>query len=264
MGLKVHLFALTLFMAFIILPGLLVMNAVPSAWLGDLSEPLRLLALEYTAPVYGVVHVPSALFIGASGILMLMSPTPTMERPQKKVIRRATAELKLLISGQTGGNVYQAAWAAALREPYVRDVIEGFLVSGSASYLKTIVEDRLRTARTRLQNTSGHLAHIAGALPMFGMLGTIAGLMFMFGDTGGPDVAGNEINQKFAGMATALLTTLYATGATAFFIKPWYQSVEARIEEFDHDRDEFLSVAGKAMRSMDTGRLRAARPVELS
>ena len=263
MGLRVHLFAFALFLALIILPGLMVMNVWPPSWLGPFDEPLRTLALEYSVPAYGILHWPSLLFIVGSGILMAFWPRPYMANSEIKSIRNATDELRLLTSNAASGNVYQAAWKSAARERYVMDVIEGFLVSGSETYLKTIVEDQLRNARTKLQNTSGHLAHVAGALPMFGMLGTIAGLMFMFGGSGGPDVAGNEINQKFAGMATALLTTLYATGATAFFIKPWYQSVEARIEEFDHDRDELLSVAGKVMRSLDTGRLRAARPADM-
>jgi flagellar motor component MotA len=61
-----------------------------------------------------------------------------------------------------------------------------------------------------------------GALmPLLGMIGTITGLMFICSadQTLGGDIE-DSFNHKFAGMGTALLTTLYSTLFTAMWFKP--------------------------------------------
>jgi len=77
---------------------------------------------------------------------------------------------------------------------------------------------------------------MAGLMPLLGMIGTITGLMFIFAadQTLGGNVEDN-FNHKFAGMGTALLTTLYATLLTAMWFKPRQAALVDDLSSFQKD-----------------------------
>ncbi len=84
-----------------------------------------------------------------------------------------------------------------------------------------IIEDIMRTemeaVRTRHKNGRGVVDQMGRFAPAFGMIGTLIGLVIMLGDMS-PDTIG-------AGMAVALLTTLYGAIVSNLFFLPFAEKL---------------------------------------
>jgi len=84
-----------------------------------------------------------------------------------------------------------------------------------------VIEDIMRTemeaVRTRHKNGRGVVEQMGRFAPAFGMIGTLIGLVIMLGDMS-PDTIG-------AGMAVALLTTLYGAIVSNLFFLPFAEKL---------------------------------------
>lgn len=91
-----------------------------------------------------------------------------------------------------------------IEESFLRTGLQFVLDGVEKDTLLKILNDQLRSAERRLDKSVKILACMAEYAPAFGMIGTVIGLVLMLQNIQDPDALG-------AGLAVALLTTLYGT-----------------------------------------------------
>jgi len=89
-------------------------------------------------------------------------------------------------------------------EPFLRAGLQYVLDGVNKDTLLKILDDQLSSAERSLKKSVGILSAMADYSPAFGMIGTVIGLILMLQNIQDPESLG-------AGLAVALLTTLYGT-----------------------------------------------------
>jgi flagellar motor component MotA len=219
-------------------------------------------------PYGGVFHLPSMIFIGGSALVLLM---------QAFISRAFTGQAA--ITAINGGTLFggyrktikecqeQRTMLDKFDSLHGQNPLEGFTFLHSCMKYNRLVsslvgilrrggrEEDVETAyelytsplfETGVKEKQ-HLDQVAIILPMLGMIGTIAGLMYMFSAPTDAD----DFASKFAGLATALLTTLYATLITVVLVKPKAQDVQSKLTTLGFELERSVGRAKLAYHFVD-------------
>lgn len=119
-----------------------------------------------------------------------------------------------------------------LEEP-IKEIEDDFLKRGlqlavdgmDADYIRTALEAELEAIEERHGANHGMIGKLSALAPAFGMLGTVVGLIIMLGDLGG------DASDLGAGMATALITTLYGSFFQNLFFDPLAENLKKKTAE---------------------------------
>lgn len=93
---------------------------------------------------------------------------------------------------------------AEIEEPFLRTGLQYILDGVEKEPLLNILSDQLKSTERKLDQSAKILASMGEYSPAFGMIGTVIGLILMLQNIQNPEALG-------AGLAVALLTTLYGT-----------------------------------------------------
>ena len=165
---------------------------------------------------FGALIGPSSLVlvvVGALGVSLSGFDIPDLKALPKAIVKSFTAKLE--DSDDTIDVLMRFAEIARkdgflALEDKLKDVDDPFLVAGlqqvvdgaDAEAVREILEVELDSLETRHQNLIDFVKALGGYAPTMGMIGTVIGLINMLGNLSDPSQLG-------AGMAVALLTTLY-------------------------------------------------------
>ena len=195
------------------------------------------------APHLGVIHLPSLLFIGLSLLVYWREAEKEAKKSRPATIDAAgVSEARTRLShvlhrgdGETGSATPDLMLERFLqlsedKSPLVRVIDQAVRLGHGGEALASAVASKLRDLTHFHHLQSRYWTQVASTLPLLGMTGTIAGLLFMFssGDAGG-DRAG-----QLAGLGIALLTTLYASLLTVLVVKPLANSHGQQVDIITH------------------------------
>lgn len=217
-----NLLVLALFLLFVIAPGLFP-DAFPD-WA--------------TSTHFGVVHVPSLLFIvGAFFCYVIQNSLSQVvyqfEQRKKGIMPRTINLARKELERTTALKDNKEAMLRALVSLDARNPLVGAVLACVANgYGADVVR---RSIDKLTEDLTHHFEHrvrfwnqLSAVLPLLGMTGTIAGLMFMFKAGVGQD------SVNLSALSTALLTTLYASLITVLFSKMLFKINSDRLSQIRH------------------------------
>ncbi len=193
---------------------------------GKASE-LLIAGIDFNKLYLGVIHIPSAIFIFGSLILLWISKSrdedkvSTLERNISKNFKEADE----LISLQSYEVEDLKKLFSNKKNSYLQELKYLISIGTSEKELDMIIDKYTLKIYIAYEKLKNDYDYIAAILPMLGMIGTIAGLLQMFGSPtgiGGED----DFASKFSGLSVALATTLYASLLTVLLVKPASRRVE--------------------------------------
>lgn len=187
------------------------------------------------APTYGILHWPSFWFIVGAWFLLNRRARAAMSGPAPEYFAqqlKADHSQLLAVEAQLISQRTEALcrWVKLAEDSeLVQRLTQIIRRGGSEDDIKLAADLHLGPYMQRLAALRHELTAMVGGLPMLGMVGTIAGLMFMFSSHGSAE----DFAAKFSGLATALLTTLYASLLTVLVVKP-------KLTQLAHVEDDLL------------------------
>lgn len=165
-----------------------------------------------------VVSGALLFYVAGSELLKLLLSSITIFFSSRHLIRNATylqdtlAELRRFLhlkKDQSGwvkvGPIEPGAKAKLPDNPLVRDVQSCLKRDKGLEYTRYVAHNYYVDCRELYDHFHSHLSFVAGAMPLFGLIGTIVGLIGMF-DSLGSDVSVEVLSPQ---LALALKTTLY-------------------------------------------------------
>lgn len=111
-----------------------------------------------------------------------------------------------------------------------------------ADAINLICTQFIEASARRSVYLSRYWAQVSATLPLLGMTGTIAGLLFMFSEGSDSGDKGSQL----AGLAVALLTTLYASLITVLIAKPMAKQEADHVDNILND-GKHLSIYGQQL-----------------
>jgi biopolymer transport protein ExbB/TolQ len=192
---------------------------------------------QWNQPSYGVLHIPSLVFIGLSYLVLarVASITP---KSQIDVFFSQVSDVETFFNKafqdtnrvtdntELYRNFDITRKASDLKARMLQLIYHGGSDADVTRLLEIESSQYRQSAAAKIKNTG----FAATLLPLLGMAGTITGLMFIFsGDLQAAGSAEESFNQKFAGMGIALLTTLYATILTSLLAKPSQHGQQSKL-----------------------------------
>ncbi len=180
---------------------------------------------QYLQLMYGVVHIPSLIFIGASAFILFVFLKNNLKK-NIKLEKELSDAIKITDDDEIikSGNSF---W---------KTVVDLIKHGGMEEDIELAVEKKVNNIVLYYEKEMAKFNYIAVILPMLGMLGTITGLLQMFAVSNGID----NIAEKMVGLSVALATTLYATLVVILYVKPVYKKLEERLMELDHMKHDFI------------------------
>jgi biopolymer transport protein ExbB/TolQ len=144
--------------------------------------------------------------------------TPTKTRGLNiEALREAERSLRAVQNRDSDKNVLLRAFRDLdPRNPLLARIKEAISGGQGEKALHEETQTHARELIYRFSTLSRYWAQVSSTLPLLGMTGTIAGLLFMFNSGGG---ISDEKSTQLAGLGVALLTTLYASLATVLVCK---------------------------------------------
>jgi len=180
---------------------------------------------EYLQLMYGVVHIPSLIYIGVSAFILCIFLKNNVKK-NLKLEKELSEAIKITDDNEIikSGNSF---W---------KTVVDLIRHGGMEEDIELAVERKINNIVLYYEKEMAKYNYIAVILPMLGMLGTITGLLQMFAVSNGID----NIAEKMVGLSVALATTLYATLIVILYVKPKYKKLEEKLMELDHMKHDFV------------------------
>ena len=185
--------------------------------------------LDINKLYFGVGHIPSAIFILGSLFLLFISKSRDEDDVNKtqKSIDKEFKQADELINQER----YELEDLKKLfnnKNKYLEKLKYIISIGSSEKEIEMMIDLYTLDIYIAYEKLKNDYDYISMVLPMLGMIGTIAGLLQMFGspsNIGGED----DFSAKFAGLSVALATTLYASLLTVLVVKPSSREVDRLI-----------------------------------
>lgn len=166
-----------------------------------------------------LVRYPLANVLGLTGIVMktifVKAPAPLIESERLVDFAKIARKEGLLALENK---------IIDLRDPFLAKGVQLLVDGTDADGLRAILEKEIDILRQRHSLGKGILESMGAALPAFGMMGTLIGLVLMLRSLEDPSSIG-------AGMATALITTFYGVLIANLVCLPMAGKLELRSKE---------------------------------
>ncbi len=133
------------------------------------------------------------------------------------------------------GPIEAGAVAKLPDNPLTRDIQVVLKRGKGHEYAEYVAHEYYVDCRELYDHFSAHLEFVAGAMPLFGLIGTIIGLIGMF-DTLGANVSVEELSPQ---LALALKTTLYGAVLASIYTIVGSR-FEQRLKALEYDYEIFL------------------------
>ena len=192
----------------------------------DKINEIILLGLDINKLYFGVGHIPSFIFIFGSLFLLFISKNRD-ENKVNKLQKNINMEFKQA-DELIGLEKYELGDLKILfdnKNKYLEKLKYIISIGSSEKEIEMMIDKYTLDIYIAYEKLKNDYDYISMVLPMLGMIGTIAGLLQMFGaptDIGGED----DFAAKFAGLSVALATTLYASLLTVLVVKPFAREVD--------------------------------------
>ncbi len=184
-----------------------------------------------SAPMSAFIDVPSGLVVigGAMAATMMCFPLPNilgMPTIMLKVLLNKPADVKGVIEQLVSLAETARRDGLLALESRMEEVTNAFVKLGIQMAVDgtrpEIIEDIMRTEvdaiATRHRDGKGIMDQLGRFAPAYGMIGTLMGLIMMLSDMSDPSQIG-------AGMAVALITTLYGAIVANVFFMPFAEKL---------------------------------------
>jgi hypothetical protein len=221
-----------------------------------------------TLPHYGIIHLPSFGFILLSlGVYALLAMFESVQRRPRDMDRHSPGIAKqrleaVLAAGSTrrpeagGDGTLNRFLAMQIADNPILKTIDAAVRRGhGGEALESAVAIQINKLTYFHHFQARYWSQVASTLPLLGMTGTIAGLLFMFasGDTGTDRAA------QLAGLGIALLTTLYASLLTVLVVKPIASDHGHKVEDIAHDAREIVLLGKRLVASVSPRQIEDAK-----
>lgn len=209
--------------------------------LNNKASELILFGIDVNRLYYGVIHIPSLVFIFGSLILLWMSKAKDEDSVSKKEksLNRDFKEADKLIALNTYEVKDLQKLFGSKENRYLQELENLIAIGTSEKELDMIVDKYTLNIYIAYEKLKNDYDYIAAILPMLGMIGTIAGLLQMFGSPVGMG-ADDDFASKFSGLSVALATTLYASLLTVLIVKPASRRVDNLILDTQKNETNIL------------------------
>lgn len=192
---------------------------------------------------YGIFHPSSFIFIFLTAIVFYLSIEQDIKKAKNEHqdkeagIREAIKTFENFFNNElTLNDVFNKS----KNNQTIFRVLRIANYGGTEDDLSLAINKEFTNIASKYIKLKSEYDYIATVLPIIGMIGTIAGLLIMFGIP--EDV--EDFADKFVGLSIALATTLYASLFTVLVFKPLARSIEQWLVNLDTD-NEYCDIAVK-------------------
>jgi flagellar motor component MotA len=236
----------------------IVMIVVPSFAntmfnMGWKASEIIILGIDVNKLYFGVIHIPSLIFILGSMFFLWLSKSKDEEKVSnlEKSINKEFKEADTLINQETYEVQDLQKLFANSQNKYLQELKYLISIGSSEKELEMVIDKYTLKIYVAYEKLKNDYDYIAAVLPMLGMIGTIAGLLQMFGSPtsmGGED----DFAAKFSGLSVALATTLYASLLTVLVVKPASRSVDTLILDTQKNEANIVIKSKLFLHRLDT------------
>jgi chemotaxis protein MotA len=184
-----------------------------------------------SAPMTAFIDMPSGMVVigGAIAAAMICFPLKSMLRVPKvamKVLRNKSenriALIKQIVSlaetARRDGLLALESRIATIENPLVRTGIQMAVDGSTPEVVEEVLRTEVNAIAIRHKEGKSIMDQLARFAPAYGMIGTLMGLIMMLSDMSDPTGIG-------AGMAVALITTLYGAIIANVFFSPFAEKL---------------------------------------
>jgi chemotaxis protein MotA len=184
-----------------------------------------------TAPLTAFIDIPSfAVVIGGAGAAAMMAfPLKSMlslPMVMKKAFLNKQEDLLELINqlvslaeiARRDGLLALEGKMAEVQQPVIKSGLQMAIDGNDAETIESVMRTEMEAVARRHKEGKSMLDQIARFAPAYGMIGTLMGLIMMLSDMSDPSGIG-------AGMAVALITTLYGAIAANVGFQPFAEKL---------------------------------------
>lgn len=227
--------------------GLFVLTIVLPSFINTMfdtgwkASEILVLGFDVNRLYYGVIHIPSLVFILGSCFLLWMTKSKDEDKVNKleRAINKDFKEADELIELESYEKEDLKKLFSNSKNKYLQELQYLISIGSSEKEIEMVVDRYTLKIYIAYEKLKNDYDYIAGVLPMLGMIGTIAGLLQMFG---APTAMGGEDDfaAKFSGLSVALATTLYASLLTVLIVKPASRGVDTHILDTEKNEANIL------------------------
>lgn len=183
------------------------------------------------APFTAFINIPSLLVVlgGAISAALICFPISSMLRAPmialKVVINRKEDRVSLIKqivelaeTARRDGLLALESMIAEIENPLVKTGIQMAVDGNSAEIVEEVLRTEVESIATRHREGKSIMDQLGRFAPAYGMIGTLMGLIMMLQDMSDPSGIG-------AGMAIALITTLYGAIVANVFFSPFAEKL---------------------------------------
>ncbi len=183
------------------------------------------------APFSAFIDIPSfAVVVGGAGAAAMMAfPMKSMlalPMVMKKAFLNKQDDLLVLINTLVGlaevarrdGLLALEGKMAEVQQPVIKSGLQMAIDGNDAATIESVMRTEMESIARRHKEGKSILDQIARFAPAYGMIGTLMGLIMMLSDMSDPSGIG-------AGMAVALITTLYGAIAANVVFQPFAEKL---------------------------------------
>lgn len=183
------------------------------------------------APFTAFIDIPSMLVVvgGASAAALICFPISTMLRAPvialKVLLNRSEDRLALIKqivelaeTARRDGLLALETKVSEIEHPLVRTGIQMAVDGSSPEVVEEVLRTEVEAIATRHREGKNIMDQLGRFAPAYGMIGTLMGLIMMLQDMSDPSGIG-------AGMAVALITTLYGAIVANVFFSPFAEKL---------------------------------------
>jgi len=209
--------------------------------MGWKASEVILFGFDVNKLYYGIIHFPSLVFILGSFFLLWITKSKDEDKVSKleEAINRDFKEADELIKLESYELEDLKKLFSNTKNKYLQELRYIISIGSSEKEIEMVVDKYTLKIYIAYEKLKNDYDYIAGVLPMLGMIGTIAGLLQMFG---APSAMGAEDDfaAKFSGLSVALATTLYASLLTVLVVKPASRAIDTLILDTQKNEENIL------------------------
>lgn len=183
------------------------------------------------APYTAFIDIPSLLVVlgGASAAVLICFPISSMLRAPmialKVILNKSEDRLALIKqivelaeTARRDGLLALESRVPEIENPLVRTGIQMAVDGNSPDAVEEVLRTEVESIATRHREGKNIMDQLGRFAPAYGMIGTLMGLIMMLQDMSDPSSIG-------AGMAVALITTLYGAVVANVFFSPFAEKL---------------------------------------